>query len=251
MSIGLLIKKFISFFFEPLGIVITLFLFGLYYWYSKKQERAEKLLLVSIFMLVLFSYPPFANFLIAPLEKSYPKYDYSQDVKYIHVLGNGYTTDPAQPISSQITNDGTKRVLEGIIIHNKSNDAKLIFTGFQGRTDVANAVMNAKLASALGVEQNSTIVNPKPEDTQEEAEFTKTIVGSEPFVLVTSASHMPRAMMLFESLGMHPIAAPTAFYKDEDVSFWRLPSAHALFVSTLSMHEYVGIFYAKIRAVFA
>lgn len=251
MSFGLWVKKFISFFFEPVGIVITLCVVGMFYMYNKNGDRAEKFFLATFLALVLFSYPPFANFLITPLENQYQKYDYSKKVKYIHVLGNGHTTDSTQPISSQITNDGTKRVLEGVILHKNIPDSKIIFTGFAGRTDRANAFMNARLAVALGVDQNSIIINPKPEDTREEAEFTKTIVNEKPFVLVTSASHMPRAMMLFESMGMHPIAAPTAFYKDNNISWLRAPSAHAFFVSTLAMHEYLGILYAKIKGVFS
>ncbi|WP_304543510.1 ElyC/SanA/YdcF family protein [Sulfurimonas microaerophilic] len=251
MSFGLLIKKFISFFFEPIGIVTTLLLLGLYYLYRKKEKRAKNFFLGTVVTLLFFSYPPFANFLISNLENRYQKYDYTQEIQYIHILGNGHTTDQTQPISSQISNDGTKRVLEGVILHRNIPDSKIIFTGFAGRTDTPNAIMNAKLALALGVDENSTIVNSLPEDTREEAEFTKTVVGDKPFVLVTSASHMPRAMMLFESLGMHPIAAPTAFYKDDAISWLKAPSAHAFFVSTLAMHEYVGILYAKLKAVFS
>ncbi|MDH4943792.1 ElyC/SanA/YdcF family protein [Sulfurimonas sp. C5] len=251
MSFGLFIKKFVSFFFEPIGIVITLFVIGLYYLYQKKHYKAEQFLLGSVLVLALFAYPPFSNFLVKKLENQYPKYDYSQNIKYIHVLGNGHTTDSTQPLSSQIASSGVKRILEGIIIHNKIPGSKIIFTGYAGNTDVANAVMNAKLSYALGTDQNSTIINPKPEDTREEAEFTKTIVGDEPFVLVTSASHMPRAMMLFQSYGMHPIAAPTAFYKDNNMSWLSAPNSGALFVSTLAMHEYIGMLYAKIRGVFS
>lgn len=247
MSFGLFVKKFISFFFEPIGIVITLFIIGMYYIYKKKYYRAEQLLLTSVLLLLLFSYPPFSNFLITHLENQYPKYDYSKQVEYIHVLGNEHTTDQSQPISSQINNDGVKRILEGIIIHQHTPESKIIFTGYAGRTDTPNAIMNANLSYALGVDQNSTIINPKPEDTRQEAQFTKTIVGEQPFVLVTSASHMPRAMMLFQSYGMHPIAAPTAFYKSDDVSWFQAPSSGALFVSTLAMHEYVGMIYAKLK----
>ena len=251
MSFGLFIKKFISFFFEPIGIVITLFVIGMYYIYKKKYYRGEQFVLSSVLLLALFSYPPFSNFLVTKLENQYPKYDYTQQIEYIHVLGNGHTTDASQPISSQISNDGTKRIVEGVIIHKQVPNSKIIFTGYAGTTEIATAIMNANLSYALGVDQNSTIINPKPEDTREEAEFTKTVVGDRAFVLVTSASHMPRAMMLFQSYGMHPIAAPTAFYKSDDISWFSAPSAHALFVSTLAMHEYVGMLYAKLRGVFS
>ena len=250
MEIGFLLKKFISFFLEPVGLVLTLLVLGIYYFYAKNENRAEKFFLSSLFLLFLFSYPPFANYLVSNLESQYNKYDYKQNVKYIHVLGNGHDTDAAQPISSQLSDASIKRVVEGIVIHNKIPNSKIIFTGFEGKTDISQALMNAKMAEALNISREDMLINPLPKDTKEEALFTKTVVGSEPFVLVTSASHMPRAMMLFKSLGMHPIAAPTNFYRSEFRGYLRVPSAHSLFISTLAIHEYIGMAWAKLKSLF-
>jgi uncharacterized SAM-binding protein YcdF (DUF218 family) len=247
IEIGFYLKKFISFFLEPIGLVLTLLFVGLYYLYLKKEHKAKIFLTAAFFMLFIFSYPPFANYLIKGLEAEYPKYDYKKNVAYIHVLGNGHTTDPKQPISSQISDAGVKRVLEGVIIHRKIPNSKIIFTGYEGKTDVSNAFMNAKLSKELGVSPKDILINPLPKDTKEEALFTKTIVQSKPFILVTSASHMPRAMMLFRSLGMHPIAAPTNFYTEKFYGYLRAPSAHALYISTVALHEYVGIVWIKLK----
>jgi hypothetical protein len=38
-----------------------------------------------------------------------------------------------------------------------------------------------------------------PKDTEEEAAAVKQAIGDAPFLLVTSASHLPRAMIFFES----------------------------------------------------
>jgi len=108
--------------------------------------------------------------------------------------------------------------------------------------------MNAALAEALGLSSSELLINPFPKDTKEEALFTKTVVGEEPFILVTSASHMPRAMMLFESLGMHPIAAPTAFYTTEFRGYLRAPTARAFYLSSIAIHEYIGIVWEKLKA---
>jgi uncharacterized SAM-binding protein YcdF (DUF218 family) len=250
MEIGFLLKKFISFFLEPVGLVLTLLVFGIYYFYAKNENRAEKFFLSSLFLLFLFSYPPFANYLISHLENQYAQYDYAKQVKYIHVLGNGHDSDKTQPLSSQLTEASIKRVVEGIVIHNKTPDSKIIFTGYEGKTDISQALINAKMAQALDISREDMLVNPLPKDTKEEALFSKTVVGSNPFVLVTSASHMPRAMMLFESLGMHPIAAPTNFYKTEFRGYLRAPSAHALYISTIAIHEYIGIVWAKLKSLF-
>ncbi len=250
MEVGFFFKKFISFFLDPLGMVSVLFVLGIYFLYRSKYAKAELFLLSSFGLLYLFSYPPFANFLAQNLEDTYPKYEQKQLVKYIHVLGNGHNTDPSQPISSHLSDGATKRVLEGIIIQKQNPGAKLIFTGFKGDTNTSTAQMNATLAIALGVKEEDIIINPQPVDTIEEAFSTQKLIGNEPFVLVTSATHIPRAMMIFESLGLHPIPAPTNYYKSEYRGLLRAPNVHSLYISTISMHEYFGMILAKIKSFF-
>ncbi len=247
MDIGLFIKKFITFFVEPYGIVFTLFALGLYLLFKRKESLAKLSLSLSFIFLFLFSYPPVSNYLITNLETLYPKYDYSQNVRYIHVLGNGHNVDPDQPLSSRISNAGVKRDLEGILIHLNTKNSKLIFTGYQGNTNIANAKINADFAMALGIKKENIIIGSKPNDTRQEAIFAKTIVGSEPFILVTSATHMPRAMMIFNSVGLNPIPAPTSFYKSEFDGYFKPPSVGDFYKSQIAVHEYIGILWSGIR----
>ncbi|MCK4973782.1 MAG: YdcF family protein [Sulfurimonas sp.] len=244
MELGFILKKFITFFVEPLGIILALFVFGIYFLYRNKNSLAKLFISLSLGFLLLFSYQPFSNFLVKNLENQYPKYDYKQDIKYIHVLGAGHNTDKSQPLSSQVF---SKRVLEGVIIHKKIYGSKIIFTGYEGKTNITNAQMNANLAMALGVKEENIIINGKPKDTKEEAIFTKSLLGDEPFVLVTSATHMPRSMSVFKSIGLNPIAAPTAFHKSEINRYFRAPDTGSLENSRMAMHEYIGILWAKIR----
>ncbi len=245
-SIAFFVKKFITFFVEPLGLVITLIVIGLYFLYKNRFSYAKIFISIGFFLLVLFSFEPFSNLLVQGLENQYPKYDYKTSVNYIHVLGGGHNTDKKQPISSHLGSASTKRVLEGVIIHRKLPNTKIILTGYAGKTSTPTALMNAQLAIELGVDEKELIINPTPRDTKEEALFTRTIVGNEPFILVTSASHMPRAMMLFESLGMHPIPAPTDFHITDTLHL-TLESG-SLEDSRMAIHEYIGMLWAKIRS---
>lgn len=247
IEIGFFLKKFATFFVEPFGAVLTLFALALYFLYERKEGEAKAFLLGGVFSLLLFSYPPFANFLVLGLENQYPKYDYKREVGYVHVLGNGHNVDPTQPISSQLSDGGLKRVIEGVLIYKKNTNSKLIFTGYEGDTNASNAAMNASLAFALGAKENDVVVNGEPLDTKEEAIFAKSLIGEEPFALVTSATHMPRAMTLFRSLGMNPIAAPTSFYKRESGGWLRKPTPGSFRISTIAIHEYIGLLWTKLK----
>lgn len=244
-----LLKQWVAFFIQPYGLVILLFVLFLIFKYLKKKKASKFSFYTMLFVFGLFSYPPFANFLVTNLEKSYEKYDYAKRVEYIHVLGNGHNDDITQPLSSRIGDVGIKRNLEGIMIHLQTPDSKIVFTGYKGRSSISTAKMNEQFALALGVKQENIIISEKPKDTYEEAMFLKALVDDEPFVLVTSATHMPRAMKTFQELGLNPIAAPTDFRRANVSGYLKLPTAQSFVKSQIAMHEYIGLLWAKLKSV--
>ena len=245
--IAFYLKKTVAFFIQPFGMILTLFIVGLFFLFFKKDKVSKIFLSLSFFFLVLFSYPPFVNMLVLPLENNYPKYQYAHKIKYIHVLGGGFNADFSQPISSNLAESALKRVLEGVVIYKQNPDAKMIFTGYKGCKNIAGAIMNSKLALALGVKEKDIIISTIEKDTKEEARFTKSILAKgDEFVLVTSATHLPRAMFLFESVGLKPIPAPTDFRKYIVKSYLRMPDVEYLKISQMAIHEYIGLLWSRL-----
>ena len=75
------------------------------------------------------------------------------------------------------------------------------------------------------------------------------LIGNEPFVLVTSASHMPRALKLAQSRGLHALPAPTdhaarRLYWDRVTDYF--PSADGLYRSERACYEYLGLAWNKL-----
>jgi uncharacterized SAM-binding protein YcdF (DUF218 family) len=235
------LKKIIGFFVEPLGFVLFLFFISTIFMLGGKEKRSKQFAFFGLFFLLLFSYQPFSNTLLAHLENSYQQYDYNNSAKYIHVLGSGHTVDPAQPISSQVGNSGVKRVIEGIAIHLRTPNSKLIFTGYKADTNTSIVEMNTKLALSLGVKKENIIAGCEAKDTQEEAECVKEIVKNEKLILVTSASHMPRAMKIFNTVELNPIPAPTDFRKEPQNRYATPPKIGYLKDSEVAIHEYIGM----------
>ena len=251
MDILFLIKKWITFFVEPLGLILTLATIGLYFLYKSSYLKAKILLSFSLCLLLIFSYPPVANNLIKQLESQYPKYNATDDIQYIHVLGAGHHDNSQHPISSNIGSSSLKRTIEAVRIFKqaKNQSIKLIFTGYFGTENTtSNAVINAEIAKIAGINPQNIIINGQPKDTQEESVFARNIIGNKPFVLVTSASHMPRAIKLFENMGLRPIAAPTDF-KTENRGFLSAPNIKYLAISNKAIHEYLGIIWRRITTV--
>lgn len=58
-----------------------------------------------------------------------------------------------------------------------------------------------KSCAIAGVPREQIITLDLPKDTEEEAAAVKQAIGDAPFLLVTSASHLPRAMIFFSRKG--------------------------------------------------
>jgi len=188
------------------------------------------------------------------LEQRYaPIADYQQlkGVKWIVVLSAGASVDPELPQSTSLTGICLTRLLEGVNLHKRLTGTKLVLTGTsQSEGIISDAEVMAEVAREWGVDPGDIIVEAEARDTKDHAVFVKGIVEKDRFVLVTSASHMPRAMALFRGQGMEPTAAPTDYMvcaKEGGVRPGDIFSAGALEKAGRAIHEYLGMVWAKVR----
>lgn len=248
-----LLKKFVSMFLMPLPIGVFFIVLALVFLYRNKVNQAKVMLTLSIVWLFIFSYAPVANTLLHSIESNNPTlHTAPKYIKYIYVLGGGHHTDESLPITSQIVETSVVRLNEGIrLYHQLAEEASIIVSGYSGLYDpTTHAVMQEKLALALGVKKDNIILRPKPRDTQEEAKAAKKLLGDKPFILVTSASHMTRSMNFFKNEGLTPIPAPT-----NHLSSIRYPnytdffSSDALVKSRIVFHEVLGMVWQMLKGI--
>ena len=245
------VQKLIGGWLMPLPLLLTFILIALIgYRYSRFRRSAGVLFCCSFITLILLSLNPIASRLSATLEYQYPSYQ-GQRTDFIHVLGNGHSSNSQLPITSQLTAASLARTVEGVRIFKLNPAAKIIFSGY-GAGDVnSNAWMNSRLAIALGVPESAIILLPKARNTVEEAIDSKEIVNDGKLVLVTSASHMPRAMRIFQQQGLNPISAPTAHISKSQQGpqplTYYLPRAQFLAVSERVAHEWLGMVWLLLK----
>ncbi len=111
----------------------------------------------------------------------------------------------------------------------------------------------AILLEPMGVPRSAMLQDPYSLNTRENAVNVKQIMeaqGIRRVLLVTSAMHMPRSLMIFRKLGVEAIAAPTDFtvtLSDPQAKTTEahildaLPDADQLRRTTRALKEYVGI----------
>lgn len=199
------------------------------------------------------SLDPVGNALLAPLEREYPPLradDRSIEVRHIVVLGSSYSPRGTIPVTAALDQDGLARIVEGIRLVRLFPSATLVVSGGAEQGKMPPAQGYAALARAMGVSETSLIVLPGALNTGEEARSVQALLGAEPFLLVTSAFHMPRAMRFMQRAGARPIAAPTAQRSDRPVEGIRLwmPSSLGLGKSECALHEYVGLIALSVGA---
>ena len=157
------------------------------------------------------------------------------------VLGSAANDAPGRSAVSRLSSQGVSRLAEGVGIYRSCGAKALLLTGD------FSAQAAALAAQALGVPSSATRVVPGAITTAMEAAVLHPLLGAEPFILVSSALHLPRAMALFEERGMAPVAAPTAFLTatvDSGAPF--LPHAHSYELWQHYLHERIGLLWGRL-----
>ncbi|MEN8213518.1 MAG: ElyC/SanA/YdcF family protein [Pseudomonadota bacterium] len=246
-SILFILKKIISALLMPLSVGLILILAALYFLSRNNTRMSKILMLVSFVWIAVMSYTPFSDLLMSPLESQYPALEeFPKDIGYVMVLGAGHTTNDELPMTSQLGRSAMFRLAEGIRVLRQLDDAKLIVSGYSGTDPTPHALMQKKMAVLLGVREERIIARYAPKDTREEAADIKPILNNQDFILVTSASHMPRAMAIFNEEGLYPYAAPTYHLAKDASDDFSIPDATGLMSSEYALHEYLGRLWLKV-----
>lgn len=252
VSIGFVLKKAIGHCLYPLTLMVLLLVVGsALLWTKKRRNLGRRLVLVGCVLSVLFTVGPLPAMLLRPLEWQFmPHEDLSVPVDYIVVLGAGHKLDQTLPAALRLNDTARARLAEALRQLQLYPQAKLVLSGGTIVGDEAIADVMADAAESLGIEAERIVRERSGLDTEGEAELLSESYGREKLLLVTSASHMPRAMMLFNKQGI--VAQPAPAYYLTTPGFRLVPgdlfpSSSGLRYARIAVHEYLGICWGKLR----
>jgi len=239
---------------NPLLIFYLLILIGLIL-LSLKRKRSGKIIIMTALIMLLAATTRFIPMaMIKSLEWKYPPVSDSVLINIrgtcdIIVLGGGHIDDMRLKSNNQLSNSALSRLAEGIRIHRMIPGSRLVLSGYKGRSMFSQAQVFYQAALLLGTDSSSMVMQSSPANTLMEAEaYAEKKDKSENLIVVTSASHMPRAMMMFRNKGLSPVAAPCDYLaKKGSVGYTRtlLPSAIFLRMTELCLHEAAGILWYR------
>lgn len=256
------LKKIVAQLFFPAPLCLEILIAGLILLLITKKQRAGKIVIsVGTALFMFLSYPILSNTLLKRLEHRHPPLitntasDFTPDgaippVKWIVVLGGGHTSDQKIPLTGQLSGASLFRLIEAIRLHNQIPGSRLIVSEGKVFDPVSGAETMAAVARSMGVKEEDIVLEADSRDTIDEARLIKPIVGDDAFILVTSASHMPRSMGMFRKLGMNPVAAPTDYAVKERQGVSPsdfFPDTSSFRKSENVIYEYLGLLWAKLR----
>lgn len=246
------IRHLIEFVLNPFFIsllLLTLFLWQL--WRRTDNRLLRGGFLTVLLILLICSTGWLAKTMTARLEGKYPavlKVDPS--IHWVVVLSGGQSEVAGIPPNSLLYSASIKRLVEGVRLYRQLPQAQLLLSGGGYGYDMPEATRLAELASWFNIPASRIILETGSINTADQAREIKMMVKEQPFYLVTSAIHMPRAMELFAAQGLHPVPAPTDYtfyWQDERWEKTYIPNSHNLFYLTIALHESLGRLWASLR----
>ncbi|RAI60306.1 YdcF family protein [Roseicella frigidaeris] len=212
---------------RPGTAAILLALLGLVLlWRGRRVGRWPALL--GIGFLALIAVLPLDQPVLLPLEQRFPRP--AQEPAHIDgivVLGGAVEQRLTEARGIPALNGAAERMTEPVALLRRHPEARLVFTG--GSASLApgattEADVARRLWDELGVPPERMAFETQSRNTFENAAYTRRLVGPKPgetWLLVTSASHMPRSMGVFRQAGWAGIIAwPVNYRTSLDPEVW-------------------------------
>jgi len=221
---ALFLRNYVATFFTPTPFITTLLVVGVVFLWARRNSKIGPILVTTgVLGLAILGLDPVTEYLLDKTEMEYPAFQgRNQKINHVVVLAGGFVPNNKHPLTTQLTKHTIVRLVEGIKIHRQFPDAILVVSGKGWVKNHSEAQAMKEMAVDLGVAPEKILLEEESNNTADHTKYLAPIVGKDPFVLVTSALHMPRAMMLFKKAGFKPIPAPTGHINTGEYQFFNI-----------------------------
>lgn len=217
---------------------------------ARWRKPALVMLWSGLVVLALLGFCAIPDALLRPLENRYPVPEAAAIDRHIGVIVLGgavghpgsYETHGQVPLG-----DAAERMTVPVGLMRQHSKLALVFSGGEGRL-LTTGVTEAELARVFYQEQGLDMARLQLEsgsrNTRENARQVAALLGDRcqgPWLLVTSAWHMPRSMPEFEAVGCHVTPYPVDFLTGASTPWTEYSLAHSLMRWQTALHEWLGL----------
>jgi uncharacterized SAM-binding protein YcdF (DUF218 family) len=233
---------------SPLLIVLVIVVAAILV--ARARRRAALILLGTLAVLLCaLSLPVVSGLLLGTLENRVPPLgEPIPAVDGIVVLGGGLRMGaPDEGGQPSLTATAEKRLVAGYLLYERLGVHIYVSGGkpWRGAQAPSEADVAARLLERLGAPSAAIVIEGGSDTTWDNARLLAPLLaahGARRVALVTSAVHMPRALIAFRRAGIDVVPAPTDYLTQtrSTIFIGWLPSFEALRESFLVLEEYCG-----------
>ena len=224
------LSKIIGFFLLPSHILVGMSGLGIFLLWTRWQTAARLCIGTGVAGLLIIGFSPLGNILILPLEERFPNEIPASTKSFagIIVLGGGISSNLSFHRQQALTNEAGERILGAAELVRRFPNIPVIYSGG------SNALWDEKNSEARMVEEfilpvvkidpNIVRFEIRAKNTYENAIEVKKMIqepASDPWLLVTSAYHMPRAEIEISSLSGRVRITPYPVAQEPWVVWWQ------------------------------
>jgi uncharacterized SAM-binding protein YcdF (DUF218 family) len=254
----LFLSKLLPLLIYPLGLSIVLLSLAL--WFLRKRPRlARGAIVLSIVILWLSSSQLLSRRLVGHLESQNLPQELQKAEAIVLLGGATKSANPPRPWVD-LSEEGD-RLLHTARLYRQGKAPKVILSGGRIQWNGAGQPESQDMAEVLeflGVPASAMLQDPNSLNTYQNAVNVKAILEQQQIrriLLVTSAMHMPRSLLIFRKLGIEAIPAPTDFLvvdADDPVTsegrlLSLLPDGENLRMTNRALKEYIGLWIYRLR----
>lgn len=214
------------------------------------RRMAMGLLWLGVLVLGLLGFKAGPEALLRPLENRYlvPTADHVARHVGVVVLGGALEHPAVFVARGQVPlGDSAERMTVPVGLLHAHPHLQLVFSGGEGRllsTGTSEADMARVFYAQQGVDMARVTLESKARTTRENAAQVAQLLGSRcqaPWLLVTSAWHMPRAMAEFEANDCPMTPYPVDFKTGLHTPWTEYSMARSLLLWQTALHEWLGL----------
>jgi uncharacterized SAM-binding protein YcdF (DUF218 family) len=216
-------------------------------WRGRRSGRW--LILASLGFFALHVVTPVNQWLLLPLEDRFARPTTAPaHVDGIIVLGGAVDQNLTEARGIPALNGAAERMTEAVVLARRYPDARIVFTGGQGSL-VHGALSEADVArqlwTAMGLDKARVTYESESRNTHQNAVLSKALINPTPgetWLLVTSASHMPRSVGVFRKAGFPIVPWPVNYRTGRSfAALYDAPFPERIGQFEAGLREWVGL----------
>jgi uncharacterized SAM-binding protein YcdF (DUF218 family) len=258
-TIFFILSKIVQFCIEPLNWVMVWLILALVFIFIRKISLSQRILWVAILNLGFVGYLPTSEFVLRTLENTASRVNVDQiartELGGIIVLGGAIEGGEIAVDRGEISiYASAERVTKAFELLRKYPELPLIFSGYSGRIHpkgISEADAFKQLIREQGLNGAQVHYENQSRNTYENVRYIKPMMAqlglqndqgfSKPWLVITSASHMYRALKIFQKQGIAVVALPVDYQTAHRLQWTAFDLVEGAQNWNKALHELVGL----------